>query len=274
MKNYNLPNYEVMLDMISAFQWNLDQSCIRLAVDHSLEHPVLKAVNKLAGEIFRATTGRHVGNAQVIQEVLSRRPDLLYTGNSDEVCLMADQIVELVGVGCELIGVGNLCVAAFALTMRPRVPRRWNDFCHHVDKPLWQVDIQRNSDGVSSSLGTPPAAPSPAGTGYTMEGDAEELSEEDFRPNTTGECVATKDGVERVYEPIPIRRGGLAGAFDDAAFNKKADRLLNRHQEEDIAAHHSVISEPESVPTKCSTFHNVIQEKFSAVRSCLKGGKR
>ena len=274
MKIENQMDYEVLLDMITAFQWMPDQGCIRLAADHDLAHPVLKALNKLAGEIAHATAGRHVGNAQVIQGVLSRRPDLLYAGGSVEVCMEADQIVEMVGVGPDLIGFGNLYVTAFALTIRAKVPRRWNDFCHHVDKPDWRVAIQGNSDGVSSSLGTPPAAPSAAVTGYGLEEEIDELPEEDFPLNVSGECATTKVGVEKVDEPSQPKRSGLSAAFDNPDFNEKVDTLLNHYRKEDTAAQHSVISEPASLPTGCSPYHDLIQGKSSAVRSGIKGGKR
>lgn len=266
MDTENQIKYEVLLDMISCFQWMPDQCCLRLAVDHSLEHPVLRALNKLAGEIAHATTGRHLGNAQAIQEVLSRRPDLLYAGSSDEVISEVDQIVEMVGVGPDLIGFGNLYTMAFALTMRPKGPLRWNDFCHHVDRPSWQVAIQTNNAGPSSTLGTPPAAPSAAVTGYALEEDTEALPEEDFQPDTSGEYVATKVCVKDADESRQPKRGGLSGAFDNAEFKEKADKLLNRHREEDIAALHSVISEPASLPTGCSQHHELIREKYSTVR--------
>jgi hypothetical protein len=66
----------------------------------------------------------------------------------------------------------------------------------------------------------------------------------------------------------------LVNAFDDASFKEKADKLLNRHHEEDIAAKDSVISTPGSTPTRCSVFHNVIQKKIAALRAGYKGGKR
>jgi hypothetical protein len=69
-------------------------------------------------------------------------------------------------------------------------------------------------------------------------------------------------------------RRGLAQALDDEAFKEKVDKLLSRHQEEDITAGREVISGPEPVPTRCSAFHKVIQEKYWPMRGGLKGGKR
>ena len=274
MDNIYMISYEIILDMISSFQWVPESGSLRLVVGQSVDHAVLKSLNQLAREIACATAGRNTENAQIILEVFSRRPDLLYAGTCGEVIAGANRIVEFVGVGPDLIGVGNLYLTAFALTIRAKVPRRWNDFCHHVDKPDWRVAIQGNSDGVSSSLGTQSAAPSAAVTGYDLAEEIDELPEEDFPPNVSGECAATKASVEKVDEPSQPKRSGLSAAFDNADFNEKADTLLNHYREEDTKARHSVISEPASLPTGCSPYHDLIQGKSSAVRSGIKGGKR
>jgi hypothetical protein len=48
--------------------------------------------------------------------------ELLYAGNGNEVLAEADRVVEIIGVGPSLIGVGNLYTAAFASTIQPSVP--------------------------------------------------------------------------------------------------------------------------------------------------------
>lgn len=257
--NYKI-SYEVLLDMISSFQWVPGNSCLRLAVGQSVDHAVLKILNQLAGEIAGATADRSVGNTRIILEVFSRRPDLLYAGTCLEVIAEANRIVDYIGADSDLLGFGNLYVAAFALTIRTRVPRRWNDFCRHIDKPSWQVETQTDTAGEASLLGTRPVAA--MGTGDVLGEERDDLRENGLQPTPLEEG------------PAPVRRGGLVGAFDDAAFNERADKLLNRHHEEDHAASHTVITGPESMPTKCSPFHTVIQEKQSAVRSGIKCGKR
>lgn len=265
-------SYDVLLDMISSFQWVPGNSCLRLAVGQSVDHAVLRTLNQLAGEIAYATASRSVGNTQIIMEVFSRRPDLLYAGTCGEVIAGANQIVEFVGVGPDLIGVGNLYCTAFALTIRKKVPRRWNDFCEHIDKPSWQMETQADTASDASFLGGPPVAT--MGADDVLGEGLDEIREDGLQPTPPEDGMAANTSDDKGEGPAPVRRGGLAAAFDDVVFNERADRLLNRHQEEDHAASHTVISVPESMPTKCSPFHSVIQEKQSAVRTGHKGGKK
>jgi len=89
------------------------------------------------------------------------------------------------------------------------------------------------------------------------------ISEEHLEPNSSGECAAQGGHVDLTLQ---ARNSGLAGAFDNAAFKERADDLLNHHAEEDLAADRTVISVPESLPTGCSPYHSLIQEKYSAIR--------
>ena len=147
----------------------------------------------------------------------------------------------------------------YALRVRTTSPSAWNSFCRDVNKVDWMTSEQPSSSSSSAPL----SVGGVAGNGYekVLLGGS---GCEDGGTHGWSKLDATQVGQQEAMPSAPEGpRRGLARAFDDEAFNEKAEKLLNPHQEEDIAAGREVISGPEPVPTRCSAFHKVIQEKKS-----------
>jgi hypothetical protein len=271
MKNeQHLPNYDVALEMISAFQWLPEEQALRLFSDKPVHTLVGDSLHSLAEEINLLHPASSMMNIQIAIGTFLRQQKLVCACGLHEIVDESARVVEFVGTTPEVIGLTNLHLAAYALRVRTISPSAWNSFCCDIDKMDWMTSEQPSSSTSSAPL----SVGGVAGDGYEKvllggsgcaDGGAHGWSKLD----------ATQVGQQEVPPSAPESpRRGLARAFDDEAFNEKAERLLNPHQEEDIAAGREVISGPESMPTRCSAFHKVIQEKIATLRTGYKGGKR
>jgi hypothetical protein len=270
MSEKQMPDYDVVLEMISEFQWLHDQQSIRLFSDNPAHTLLGDSLHSLAEEINQLHPASSMMNMQIAIGTFLLQQKLFYACGLREIVDEAARLVEFVGTTPEVIGLTNLHLAAYALRVRTTSPSAWNSFCNDVGKVDWMTSEQPSSSTSSAPLSVGGVAGDGyekvllGGSGYA-DGGAHGWSKLD----------ATLVGQQEVTPSAPESpHRGLARAFDDEAFNEKAERLLNPYQEEDIAAGREVISGPESVPTRCSAFHKVIQEKISALRTGYKGGKR
>jgi hypothetical protein len=261
--------YDQILDMISSFQWLPDIACIRLAVDKDSEDQVSKSLNKFAYEMERQKHTKNLSgdHTKLILETLSHHSGLINARNSKEILAEAEQIVKTIGVGPSLIGVSNLYTTAYALTVRSVTPSRWNHFCDNVEKFKWQAAFVRNDTGTAISVGMQPKA-----TMSSVRTDSHD-SDHDIPTHHNATADLRTQHAEIGYQFPHNPKGGLASAFDNPEFKKKVDKLLSNEKEENIEAQHSVISGPESVPTRCSPFHQLLQEKYASTSSNKSGKK-
>lgn len=181
---------------------------------------------------------------------------LLSTQQSRAVISEAERVIDFIGVGVGLIGVSNLCSVAFGLAIRNASPKLWNEFCFDVDKPDWITDILKQTSRFSRSLGSPDHG-KPIGLSPLRRDDAQETSDDQL-PSVEDE--------EYLEDHIRQRHAGLATAFDDKEFNEKAEKLLNGSHNEDVEAARTVITGDDSVPTRCSRFNTMIQERYLGAR--------
>jgi hypothetical protein len=271
MKNeQHLPNYDVALEMISAFQWLPEEQAIRLFIDKPVNTLVGDSLHSLAEEINQLHPASSLMNMQVAIGTFLRQQTLVYACGLREIVDEAARLVEFVGTTPEVIGLTNLHLAAYVLRVRTTSPSAWNSFCRDIDKMDWMT----SEEPSSSSSSAPLSVGGVAADGYekVMLGGS---GCADDGADGWSKLDATQVGQQDAMPSVPESpRRGLARAFDNEAFNEKAERLLNPHQEEDIAAGREVISGPEPMPTRCSAFHKVIQEKITTLRTGYKGGKR
>ncbi len=264
------PTIEVLFDMISAFQWLPARNSLRLAESNGIDHPILQAITETAREVFNVTN-ENAGN-DIESQVSRRRRERLHGVDSTDLGSLVNWITQRIGIEPRKIGFSNLYATALALAIRARTPSRWNDFCAKIGKVKWQIEVADGTHFSGRLLAT-------SCVDVNGCGEVDEVinhpSGGDARPGSGDEHGGQKRCTEKVERPEPSRRRGLVAAFEDETFNAKAEQLLNRHHQEDVAAAHTVIAGPEPAPMqKCSPFHNVIQEKIAALRSGHKGGKR
>ncbi len=269
MQYINDLDYDSCLDMVSSFQWINDEECIRLAAGQLIDDPILESLNQFTQGIYRLQKRSAEDYTSLILKVLFNQPELICAKLAKEVVAEAAQVIDFIGVGPRLIGTPNLAAVAYALVIRRQTPSRWNRFCDAVDKVEWQAVPVKQSSGVSRSVGTPNPNNS-ADAIYRRPVDTPEAGDTEELEPTEGVGI---QGMERQEQPEQPRQSGMATAFDNADFRKQADKLLDTDRNEDLEAERIVITGPDSVPTKCSRYHRVIQGKYSSARYAKKGRK-
>ncbi len=267
MKNYDIPNYEVMLDMVSGFQWLPDVGDLRIFAGQPTQNPVADSLHRVAEELSRLPPKSGLMDMRVVMGKILLQQNLVRAYSLREIFDETARVGEFIGTTPDLIGLANLHVTAYALRVRAAAAEAWNSFCADVDRMEWRTSTNgASSSSMLISVG-----------GSVAEGAEVKVVREDERDECASperpESVAGKTG--DTTRPVQDRsRRGLARAFDDEDFNDRAGKLLDRYREEDVAAAHTVVSISESAPTRCSPFHTVIQEKLAALRTGYKGGKR
>ena len=266
MKNYDIPNYEVMLDMVSGFQWLPDVGDLRIFAGQPTQNPVADSLHRVAEELNRLPPTSTIMDMRVTMGKILLQQNLVRTCGLREIVDATACIEEFIGTTPDLIGHANLHLTAYALRVRVAASEEWNSFCVDVDRLEWRVSGESSgSSSMSISVG-----------GGVAEDAEAKVGREDGQDNASPERPESGAGkTGDTTRPAQDRpRRGLARVFDDEDFNEKAGKLLDRYREEDVAAAHTVVSTPESTPTRCSVFHKVVQDKLAALRSGHKGGKR
>lgn len=268
MKNEILmPHYDAVLAMISDFQWLSEAGALRLFVEQPARNPVADSLHRVAEDLSLLPPKSTLMDMRVAMGKVLLQQGLVHTCGLREIVDETARVEQFIGTTPNLIGLANLHVTAYALRVRVADAQAWNSFCIEVDRMEWRTSTNGGStSSMSISLG-----------GGVAEGAEAKVVREDERVDDTSperQESGEKKPVDKTHPAQDRPRRGLARAFDNDEFNEKADRLLNRHSQEDITAAHTVVSAPVSAPTRCSPFHTVIQEKIAALRTGHKGGKR
>jgi hypothetical protein len=250
--------------MVSSFQWIKDQECIRLAADQLIDDPVLESLNQFTQYIYCLHKRSAEDYTSLILKVLFNNPELTCAKLGKEVVAEAALVIDFVGVVPRLIGTPNLAAVAYALVIRRQMPTKWNHFCEAVDRIEWQAVQVQQSGGVSRSVGTPSTRNS-ADAIYRRPVDTLEAGDTEEHEVIGGQVA---DPGEQQGQP---QLSGLVTAFNNADFRKQAVELLDTDRNEDLEAERTVITGADSIPTKCSRYHRVIQEKYSSARYTKKG---
>ncbi len=261
MKNLNGLRYESVLEMISAFQWFPEQNQMRISADIDTKSPVVESIARFTASVSILHEKSTEDYTSLIPKAMFSEKLLLSAQQSREVISEAQRVIEFIGVGGELIGVSNLCSVAFGLVVRNVSPKLWNEFCYDVDRPDWITDIRKQSSRVSRSLG-----------GVDHE-NVVGLSPQ--RHNDVQEIIETHpsvDGEEYLEAHIRQRHAGLAAAFDDKEFNASVEKLLGGAEDRD--AQQTVVTGEDSQPSRASRFHQVIEDKYNAIRTKQNRNKR
>ena len=246
MSENQMPSYDALLEMISAFQWLPEEQALRLFSDKPVHTLVGDSLHSLAEEINQLHPASSLMNMQIAIGTFLRQRKLVCACCLREIVEEAARVGEFVGTTPEVVGLTNLHLTAYALRVRTSSASAWNSFCRDIDKVEWMA----SEEPSSSSSSAPLSVGGVAGDGYEKvllggsgcaDGGAHGWSKLD----------ATQVGQQEATPSAPESpRRGLARAFDDEAFNEKVDKMLNPHQEEDIVAGREVVSGPEPVPTR------------------------
>ena len=268
MKNEILmPHYDAVLAMISDFQWLSEAGALRLFVEQPARNSVADSLHRVAEDLSLLPPKSTLMDMRVAMGKVLLQQGLVHTCGLREIVDETARVEEFIGTTPDLIGIANLQVTAYALRVRAAAAEVWNSFCVEVDRMEWRTSTNGGgSSSMSISVGGGVAEDAGAKVGR------EDGRDDNASPERQESGAGKADDPTRPVQDRPRR--GLARAFDNDEFNEKADRLLNRHSQEDIAAAHTVVSAPVSAPTRCSPFHTVIQEKIAALRTGHKGGKR
>ena len=207
-------DYELLLTMISAFQWLPEHQCVRLAQDREAGEPIHECINYFAAEVERLSLQRRLSANYIhlFLVLLTQQYEAVQKIDGDSVVSEVNWIVELIGVNLELIGTGNAYTTAFGLLLRSRVPLQWNRFCDFIEKREWRAPLTQHSGTVYTEATT--------GNIHAGGGNGEPSA------NTEAIKVPVHSQTMVNHNEPQIVTGMAAQAFANEAFAAAADKIL------------------------------------------------